>query len=135
MINKGYLDELTFEIIGAAIEVHKAMGRGLLENVYFQCMKEELRRRKINFITEMLIPVVYKEKELDASFRCDFFIENAIVLELKSVKDFNPVYEAQLMTYMRLLKAPKGILINFNSANIFYEGQKTFVNEFFTHLE
>lgn len=98
MISKGYLDELTFEIIGAAIEVHKAMGRGLLENVYFQCMKEELSSRKINFITEMRIPVVYKEKELDASFRCDFFIENAIVLELKSVKEFNPIYEAQLMT-------------------------------------
>lgn len=135
MISKGYLDELTFEIIGSAIEVHKAMGRGLLENVYFHCMEEELSRRNIKFITEMRIPVVYKEKELDVNFRCDFFIENCIVLELKSVKDFNPIFEAQLMTYMRLLKAPKGILINFNCSNIFYEGQKTFVNEFFTDLD
>lgn len=75
MITKKYLDDLTYEIIGGAIEVHKIMGRGLLERVYHQCLKEELSHRKINFITEMKVPVVYKEKILDIDFRCDLFAE------------------------------------------------------------
>ncbi|MDH1883515.1 GxxExxY protein [Empedobacter sp. GD03797] len=134
MITKKYLDELTYEIIGSAIEVHKIMGRGLLESVYHQCLKEELNHRKINFLTEMKVPVVYKEKLLDLDFRCDLYVENSIVVELKAVQDIVPAYEAQLLTYMKLLKCPKGILINFNCFNIFNEGQKTYVNEFFTHL-
>lgn len=134
MTTKKYLDELTYEIIGSAIEVHKIMGRGLLESVYHQCLKEELNHRKINFLTEMKVPVVYKEKLLDLDFRCDLYVENSIVVELKAVQDIVPAYEAQLLTYMKLLKCPKGILINFNCFNIFNEGQKTYVNEFFTHL-
>jgi len=124
MITKKYLDDLTYEIIGGAIEVHKFMGRGLLESVYHQCLKEELLHRKINFQTEMKIPVDYKGKILDIDFRCDLFVENCIVVELKAVNEMNPVYEAQLLTYMKLLKCPKGILINFNCSNIFNEGQK-----------
>ncbi len=134
MITKKYLDELTYEIIGSAIEVHKIIGRGLLESVYHQCLKEELNHRKINFLTEMKVPVIYKEKLLDLDFRCDLYVENSIVVELKAVQDIVPAYEAQLLTYMKLLKCPKGILINFNCFNIFNEGQKTYVNEFFTHL-
>ncbi len=129
-----YLDELTYEIIGASIEVHKVMGRGLLESVYHQCLKEELNHRKINFQTEMKVPVLYKEKELYIDFRCDLFIEKCIVVELKSVQEITNVFEAQLLTYMKLLQSPKGIPINFNCSNIFYEGQKTFVNEYFTLL-
>ncbi len=110
------------------------MGRGLLESVYHQCLKEELYNRKINFQTEMKVPVFYKEKELDIDFRCDFFIEKCIVVELKSVQELTNVFDAQLLTYMKLLKSPKGILINFNCSNIFYEGQKTLVNEYFTLL-
>ena len=135
MITKKYLDDLTYEIIGGAIEVHKLMGRGLLESVYHQCLKEELSHRKINFQTEMKIPVDYKGKTLDIDFRCDLFIENSIVVELKAVNEMNAVYEAQLLTYMKLLKCPKGILINFNCSNIFNEGQKTFVNEYFSKLK
>lgn len=134
MITKKYLDELTYEIIGSAIEVHKFMGSGLLESVYHQCLKEELMFRKINFLTEMKIPVVYKGKTLDIDFRCDLFIENSIVVELKAVNEMNAIFEAQLLTYMKLLKCPKGILINFNCSNIFKEGQKTFVNEYFSKL-
>lgn len=134
MKTKKYLDELTYEIIGSAIDVHKIMGRGLLESVYHQCLKEELNHRKINFLKEMKIPVVYKEKLLDLDFRCDLYVENSIVVELKAVQDIVLAYEAQLLTYMKLLKCPKGILINFNCFNIFNEGQKTYVNEFFTHL-
>ncbi len=134
MVTKKYLDDLTYEIIGSAIEVHKIMGRGLLESVYHQCLKEELLHRKINFLTEMKVPVIYKGKMLDVDFRCDLFVEKSIVVELKSVQEIIPVYEAQLLTYMKLLRCPKGILINFNCSNIFKEGQKTFVNEYFSVL-
>jgi GxxExxY protein len=134
MITQKYLDELTYEVIGSAIEVHKTMGRGLLENVYHMCLKEELTHRKINFSTEMKVPLIYKNKELQVDFRCDLFVENCLVIELKSVLLLNPIFEAQLQTYMKLLKAPKGIIINFNCNNIFKEGQKTIVNEYFRHL-
>lgn len=134
MITKKYLDELTYEIIGSAIEVHKSMGRGLLESVYHQCLKEELLHRKINFLTEMKFPVIYREKMLNVDFRCDLFVEQCIVVELKSVKEIINIHETQLLTYMKLLECPKGILINFNCSNIFREGQKTFVNEYFSIL-
>jgi GxxExxY protein len=134
LITQKYLDELTYEVVGAAIEVHKTIGRGLLESVYHKCLEEELRHRKINFQTEMYVPLVYKNIELNVDFRCDLFIENCIVVELKSVAELSAIFEAQLLTYMNLLKAPKGILINFNCYNIFKEGQKTFVNNYFSEL-
>lgn len=134
MITQKYLDELTYEVVGATIEVHKIMGRGLLESVYHQCLKEELLHRKINFLTEMRIPVLYKNKELEIDFRCDLFIEQCLVVELKAVQEMTNMFEAQLLTYMKLLKSPKGILINFNCSNIFKQGQKTYVNEYFSLL-
>ena len=134
MITQKYLDELTYEIVGAAIEVHKIMGRGLLESVYHQCLKEELLHRKINFLTEMRIPVFYKNKELEIEFRCDLFVEKCVVIELKAVQEITHLFEAQLLTYMKLLKSPKGILINFNCFNIFKQGQKTYINEYFNLL-
>jgi len=129
-----YLDDLTYDVIGAAIEVHKVMGRGLLESVYHQCLKEELIHRKINFLTEMKIPVVYKAKELEIDFRCDLYVEKCLVVELKAVQEITTVFEAQLLTYMKLFRAPKGIIINFNCFNIFNKGQKTLVNEYFRLL-
>jgi GxxExxY protein len=134
MLTKKHLNELTYNIIGASIEVHKIMGRGLLESVYHQCLKEELGHRKINFLTEMKILVLYKGKELKIDFRCDLFVEQCLVIELKAVQEITNVHEAQLLTYMKLLKSPKGILINFNCSNIFKEGQKTYVNEYFKLL-
>lgn len=82
----------------------------------------------------MSIPVFYKTKKLEIDFRCDLFVENCLVIELKSVSEINPMYEAQLLSSMKLLEAPKGILINFNCSNIFKEGQKTYVNEYFKKL-
>lgn len=134
MLTKKYLDDLTYEVIGSAIEVHKQLGRGLLESVYHKCLKEELSHRKIIFLTELKVPLFYREKELNVNFRCDLFVENCLVVELKSVTEMNPIFEAQLYTYMNLLKAPKGILINFNCSNIFKNGQKTFVNDYFRNL-
>jgi GxxExxY protein len=123
-LTQKYLDDLTYEVVGAAIEVHKIMGRGLLESVYQQCLIEELRHREINFQTEMKVPVVYKEKELKIDFRCDLFVENCLVVELKAVQEINVAFEAQLLTYMKLLRAPKGILLNFNCSNIFRKDKR-----------
>ena len=133
-VTQQYLNTLTFEVIGAAIEVHKIMGRGLLESVYHHCMIEELKHRKINFLSEMKIPAEYKTRLLDIDFRCDLFVEDCLLVELKAVNEMCPLFEAQLLTYMKLLKAPKGILINFNCANIFKQGQKTYINEYFDQL-
>ena len=134
MLNKKFIDALSYELIGAAIYVHKEMGSGLLEHVYQHCMEEELRYRKINFNSEMTVPVLFRERTLDVKLRCDFYVEKCIVLEIKSVIEMNKIFEAQLLTYMNLLKSPKGVLINFCCENIFYEGQKTFVNKYFSEL-
>lgn len=133
-MTKKELDELTYQIIGSAIEVHKALGPGLLESVYHKCLKQEFLVRKIFYASEFLVPVNYKGIEVDAELRCDFLIEDKIVVELKAVDAIAPVFEAQILTYLKLLQKPKGILINFNCANLFKEGQRTYVNEFFRNL-
>ncbi|MBI2722921.1 MAG: GxxExxY protein [Bacteroidetes bacterium] len=135
VLNKQFLDDVTYEVIGAAIEVHKTMGPGLLESIYHQCMIEELSGRKMNFSTEIKIPVLYKTRILNMEFRCDLFVENCLVVELKAVNEMNTLFDAQLLTYMKLLKAPKGLLLNFNCSNIFSNGQKTLVNEYFRDLK
>lgn len=129
------INELTYEVIGCAIEVHKHLGAGLLESIYHQCIIEELKSKNINYQSELKLPIIYKGKELETDFRCDLFIENCLVVELKSVSEIHPMHEAQLLTYMKILKAPKGIIINFNCRNIFKEGQKTYVNEYFKQLD
>jgi len=135
IVTRSFLKDLVYQVNGAAIEVHKNIGAGLLENVYHQCLKKELELRKINFSSELQIPLNYKGYELESKLRCDLLIENSLVVELKSVTEISPIFEAQLLTYMNLLKAPIGLLINFNVKNIFYEGQKTMVNEYYRMLE
>ena len=134
-ITKSYLTDLTFQINGAAIEVHKFLGPGLLESVYHKCLKKELNLRGISFKSELLVPIIFKDLEIETDLRCDLFIENCIVLELKAIEIILPIHHAQLMTYMKLLDAPKGILYNFHSVNLYKDGQKTFVNEYFRMLE
>jgi len=129
------INELTYGVIGCAIEVHKHLGAGLLESIYHQCLIEELKLKNINYLSELKLPILYKGKELETDFRCDLYVEECLVVELKSVSEIHPMHEAQLLTYMKLLKAPKGIIINFNCRNIFKEGQKTFVNEYFKKLD
>jgi GxxExxY protein len=135
ILTRSSLKDLVYQVNGAAIEVHKNIGAGLLENVYHQCIKKELELRKINFSSELLIPLNYKGYELESKLRCDLLIENSLVVELKSVTEINPIFDAQLLTYMNLLKVPIGLLINFNVKNIFYDGQKTMVNEYYRMLE
>ncbi|RLJ79735.1 GxxExxY protein [Pedobacter alluvionis] len=132
--SKTYLTDLTYQVNGAAIEVHKALGAGLLESTYHKCMKHELVLRGISFMTEMLVPVNYKGLAIDANLRCDLFIENILTVELKSVDKLMPIHEAQIITYMKLLGSPKGIIYNFNTVNLYSEGQKTYVNDLFRLL-
>ncbi len=134
-MTREYVDKISYEVVGAAINVHKKMGRGLMESVYHECMKEELNKKKLKYFTELTIPVFYDEKKLAVRFRCDLFVENCLVVELKSVSRLVKEFEAKLLNHMRLLSAPKGILINFNCSNIFKEGQKTFVNEHYSKLK
>ena len=134
VLTKSYLTELTYQIVGAAIEVHKALGPGLLESVYHKCLKHEFATKQLLFFSEHIVPVRYNGLEIEAELRCDFVVEDSIVVELKAIDAVAPVHEAQLLTYMKLLEKPKGILINFNCANLFKEGQKTYVNEYFRTL-
>jgi GxxExxY protein len=134
-ITKSFLKDLTYQFNAAAIEVHKSLGPGLLESIYHKSLIHELQLRKINFESEYLIPVTYKGHVLESNVRCDFLVEKCMVVEIKSIEEFAPVHEAQILTYMKLLKIPRGLLLNFNVKNLFYEGQKTFVNEYFTLLD
>jgi len=133
-ITREELDDLTYDVIGAAIEVHKNIGPGLLESVYHKCMMHELSSRDISYKSEVRTPVSYKGLDLETNLRLDLLIEGILAVELKSTNGIVPVFEAQILTYMKLLKVPKGILINFNVTNIFKEGQKTFVNELYRDL-
>ena len=134
MVTKQYLDELSYKIIGCAIEVHKHLGPGLLQSVYQKCFNYELFTKGLNFTNYVLTPINYKKVILDADLRLDVLVEDVIIVELKSMEGLLPIHEAQLLTYMKLLGKPKGILINFNCTNIFKEGQKTLVNEFYAAL-
>jgi len=133
-MTKTYLNSLTYKIIGACIEVHRELGAGLLESVYHKCLKHELSKQGLSFQSELKVQIFYKDSTIETELRCDFLVENCIVIELKAVEVINPIHEAQLLTYMKLLKVPKGILINFNCVNLFKSGQKTFVNDIFTNL-
>lgn len=128
------MDKLTYQIIGAAIEVHKTLGAGLLESAYHKCLIHELTLRNISFKSELIVPINFKGLVFETELRADLLIENCLVVELKSVSELLSVHSAQLLTYMRLLNVPKGILINFNCVNLYKQGQKTFVNEIFRDL-
>lgn len=134
IVTKKYLDELTYKVIGCAIEVHKHIGPGLLESVYEKCFVRELALKGLQYKQQLRIPVQYKGIELDAELRLDVLVEDVLCVELKSMDGLLPIHDAVLLTYMRMLEIPKGILINFNCTNIFKEGQKTLVNELYAKL-
>lgn len=133
-LNKADLDSLTYDIVGAAIEVHKFLGPGLLESVYHQCMKSELTHQRLRFESELPVPIRYRDENMETIFRCDMLVEDSIVVEFKAVEALAPVHFAQVLTYMKLLEVPKGIIINFNCDNLFRSGQKTLVNELYRAL-
>ena len=114
MDTKEKSNTLSREIIGAAIEVHKALGPGLLESAYEECLCQELKMRNIPFERQVDLPIEYKGIKLSAGYRMDIVVENLLVLELKSVEKLLPIHQAQLITYLRLSNIWLGLLINFN---------------------
>ena len=119
-------NEITHEIIGAAIEVHKLLGPGLLESAYEACLCREFALRKIGFQKQKPVPLVYKDIKLDCGFRLDLLVEKRIVVELKSVDALAPIHEAIMLTYLRLSGHKLGLLINFN-VSILKEGIRRFI--------
>jgi len=107
-------EELTQAIIAAAIEVHKALGPGLLESAYRRCLCQELELRGIRYRTEVELPVTCKGVRLDCGYRMDLLVDETVVVELKSIDATQPIHEAQLLTYLRLSGKRVGLLINFN---------------------
>jgi len=106
-ITKKYLKELVYKVNGAAIEVHKYLGPGLLEKVYHKCMMHELKLRNIKFQSEIPVVVDYKGEELDTELRCDLLIEGILPVELKAVEAIQPIHEAQILTYMLIRIFPQ----------------------------
>ncbi|MBP7551935.1 MAG: GxxExxY protein [Spirochaetes bacterium] len=119
-------EKLSNDIIGYAIEVHKNLGPGLLESSYKQCLAYELSKANIKFGLEVELPIKYKDIQISSGYRIDMFVENEIILELKSVEKIIPIHEAQILTYMKLSNIKIGLLINFNSM-LLKDGIKRFV--------
>lgn len=108
------INRITGNVIGAAIEVHKALGPGLLESPYEACLAAEFDARRIGFRRQKEIPLVYGDVRIDCAYRVDFLVENKVVVELKAVKALDDVHTAQVLTYLKLGGYPVGLLINFN---------------------
>ncbi len=123
------LNDLSHEVIGAAIEVHRNLGPGLLESVYQSCLFVELQNRKISFKAQAVVPIQYKGKLIEKDFILDFLIEESLVVELKSLEVVLPVHKAQLLTYLRLTNKSLGLLINFNEV-LLTNGITRIVNNF-----
>ena len=119
-------NEITHEIIGAAIEVHKLLGRGLLESAYEACLCHEFAIRKIGFQKQKPVPLVYKEIKLACDFRLALFVEKRIVVELESVEALAPIHEAIMLIYLRLSGDKLGLLINFN-VSVLKDGVRRFM--------
>ncbi|NND07344.1 MAG: GxxExxY protein [Saprospiraceae bacterium] len=134
MLTRKYVDDLSYQIIGCAIEVHKVIGPGLLESVYERCMLREFELRGFSTSSQQRIPLEYKGVSLEADLRYDILVNDLIIIELKAMEGILPIHEAVLLTYMKMLEKPKGIIINFNCVNIFKGGQKTMVNEIYRDL-
>jgi GxxExxY protein len=119
-------NEITHQIIGAAIEVHKRLGPGLLESAYEECLSHELRLRGLTVDQQVGLPIVYKETKLDCGYRLDLVVEGRVVVELESIDRLAPIHEAIILTYLRLSGHRLGLLINFNVA-ILKDGVRRFV--------
>jgi len=108
------INKVTEAIIGASIEVHKALGPGLLESAYEECLCHELRLNHMQFSRQRKLPLAYKGIFLDCGYRIDLFVEDCVVVELKTIDKLSSIHDAQLLTYMKLTESSVGLLINFN---------------------
>jgi GxxExxY protein len=118
--------ELTEQVIGCAINVHKPLGPGLLESVYEECLCFELAEAGLPFKRQIALPIVYRDRVLDGGFRADIVVSNVLIIEIKSVDAIHPVHEAQLLTYLRLTRHKIGLLMNFNVLRL-NDGLRRFV--------
>ena len=132
-MTKKQVTQLSYEIAGCAITVHKALGPGLLESVYQKCLTYELIKRGYSVLQQLAVPVNYDELVIDTELRLDLLVNDIVVVELKAIEVVLPVHEAQILTYMKLLRKPQGLLINFFTENI-TSTLKPFVNEYFKAL-
>lgn len=121
------INELTEKVIGAAMEVHRALGPGLLESAYETCLARELAIQGIAFEQQVELPVVYRGVPLSCGYRLDFLVEGELILELKAVEELLPIHEAQFLTYLKLSDKRIGLLINFNVA-LLKQGLRRIVN-------
>ena len=133
-MTKKMITRLSYEIMGCAIEVHKELGPGLLESIYEKCLLFELNKNGFNVVNQLSIPIKYKEIELDSNFRLDLLVNDLIIVEIKSVVQLLPIHQAQLLTYMKLLKKPQGLLLNFNNTNLSKESVPL-INEYFNEYD
>ena len=129
MNEKDKLNSLTEQIIGAAIEVHRVLGPGLLESACETCLVFELRERGFKVEQQKPLPVVYKSVKLDCGYRLDIVVENAVIVEIKAVEHLTSVHEAQLLSYLRLYGCKVGLLINFH-CSMLKQGLRRIVNDF-----
>ncbi len=129
------IDNLSKIIIGCAIDVHKELGPGLLEKAYERALIMLLKEKGLNVESQVYVPVTFRGVEISDALKLDIIVNDLIIVEVKAVASLASVHEAQLLTYLKLMKKPKGVLINFYCNNIFYEGQKTLVNEHYFNLK
>jgi GxxExxY protein len=120
-------NEISSKIIGAAIEVHKQLGPGLLESTYEVCLYYELKQLNFDVKQQLALPVYYKEVKLDAGYRIDLLVEDKVIIEIKSVDTLADIHTSQLLTYLKLKDLKLGLLINFNSVRVI-DGVKRIVN-------
>ena len=132
-MTKKEVTQLSYEITGLAIKVHKEIGSGLMESVYEKCLKFELEHNGYQVRQQVKIPLVYKEIKLETDFRLDLLVNDTIVIEIKSIEHVLPIHQAQLLTYMKLLKKPQCLLINFFTDNI-SKSLIPLVNEYYKEL-
>lgn len=123
------LNRISEGVIGAAIAVHRELGPGLLESAYEACLAFELIDQGYRVVEQLELPVLYREQLIDAGFRIDLLVNEAVIVELKAVDRMIPVYDAQLLTYLKLTKLNLGLLMNFNTVKII-DGVKRMVREF-----
>ena len=133
-ITKSYVNKIAYDIVGAAIEVHKELGPGLLESIYEECLCHELTLRGYMVNRQQAVPVIYKDKGVKNPFVLDLLVNDIVIVELKSKDCFHPIDSAQILSHLKLSKRPKGLLINFNVTNITKEGLIPFVTEYFAQL-
>jgi GxxExxY protein len=122
------LNKITEAIIGAAIEVHKHLGPGLLESAYRECLKYELLQRGHIALQEVPLPLAYKGLKLDCGYRLDLLVNDAVIVEVKSVSDIAPIHEAQLLSYLKISGGKLGLLLNFNVKVLKHGGIKRLAN-------